>query len=60
MLLPLHITAKLVGIENQIRRDEGILLATRLLELAKEIGLSPEQTESLVNLFLNRNNELEE
>jgi len=60
MLLPLHIASKLIGIENQIRRDEGILMATRFLELSKELGLTEQQTERIVNMFLDRNSEMEE
>lgn len=60
MLLSIHSQAKIVAAENQIRRDEDIVLATRFIDLASELGLSPAQTERIVFMFLNRSDELEE
>lgn len=60
MLFSLHTQQKIIAAENQIRRDEDMLLATRFIELAHEIGLSHDKTEKIVFMFLNRSNELEE
>lgn len=60
MLLSIHSQAKIVAAENQIRRDEDMLLATRFIDLLPELGLSQEQTEKIVFMFLHRSNELEE
>lgn len=60
MLISFHASSNLIRIENLIRRDEGILIITRILDHADELELTLKQREKLSNLVLERNAELDE